>query len=247
VKTVAIIGLGTMGSAIARSLGGSYAVIGLDQGDDLGRAQAADIVIIAVKPQSFEELSQSLRPHVENQTVLSIMAGVGVGQVAERLGAKHVFRLMPNLGLAKAKSLTAVYQLDSSNRENNRQEIDKLLSLWGGVVWLQKEADFNAFTALAGSGPAYFFELTAQLQQAAEQLGFDEELARQIANSTLASAAAMLDGSGESAAEKARQVASQGGTTEAALNVFAKHDFAGIVLAAARAAANRSKELSGGH
>lgn len=237
-KKVAIIGMGTMGTAIAQTLERAYELIALDQDDNLSRARAADIVILAVKPQSFVELSRDLKQYVDSQTVLSIMAGVSCQQLSTQLGTQSIVRTMPNLALAKAKSLTGAYSFE----QQSPRLLDALLRLWGDIVWLEKEADFDAFTALAGSGPAYFFELACQLQRTAEELGFTTDVARQIANSTLVAAAAVIGD--QSAAEKVAQVASKGGTTEAALAVLAEHDFDRIINQAVLAAKARSQELS---
>jgi pyrroline-5-carboxylate reductase len=95
---------------------------------------------------------------------------------------------------------------------------------------------------VAGCGPAYFFELANQLQLAAEELGFSADLAQRIANATLGSAASALGD--EPAANKVRQVASQGGATEAALKVLEERQYGRIIDQAVQAAKARSEELS---
>lgn len=237
-KRVAIIGLGTMGSAIRESLKNDYQVAGFKKGDDLRQIKQCEAVIIAVKPQSFIALSNDLKQYIDDQIVLSIMAGITCKQIAERLNTRSIVRSMPNLGLSKTKSLTGAYSFDQAKP----RALDKLLKLWGNVLWLEKEADFDAFTALAGSGPAYFLEMANQLQQTARKLGFEEESAKYIANNTLISAAAVIDN--QTAAVKVKKVASKGGTTEAALAVLARRDFNLTINEAVLAAMARSKEIS---
>jgi pyrroline-5-carboxylate reductase len=237
-KKIAIIGLGTMGSAIKSSLEADYEITGIERGDDLTQVRQSDVIILAVKPQSFAALSQDLRQYVDGQIVLSIMAGISCREIAERLATKSVVRSMPNLGLMKAKSVTGAYAFDG----NNCCCLENLLRQWGSVVWLEKEADFDGFTALAGSGPAYFFELARQLQVAAEKLGFDSAVAQTIVNGTLVSAAATIDG--QLAADRVQQVASKDGATEAALAVLTEHTFGSMIDEAVLAAVKRSKELS---
>ncbi|HEY5442171.1 MAG TPA: pyrroline-5-carboxylate reductase dimerization domain-containing protein [Candidatus Saccharimonadales bacterium] len=239
-KTVAIIGFGTMGRAIAKTLDDSYKIIELDRGDDLSRINGADFVILAVKPQAFSELSEAIRPFLDQQLVISIMAGIQCRRIREGLGIRSLVRTMPNLGVATGSSVTGAYVFG----EADKAVVADLLEHWGRTIWLEKESDFDGFTAVAGCGPAYFFELTYQLQNASEKLGFKKELARQIANATLASAASAL--ANESAAEKVAQVASKGGATEAALKVLDEHQYGQIIDQAVQAARIRSQELSDG-
>jgi pyrroline-5-carboxylate reductase len=237
-KTVAIVGFGTMGRAINKALDGRYEVVGLDQGDDLSRVRQADLVILAVKPQAFSEVSEQLRAVLDNQTVISIMAGLRSQHISESLGITSLVRTMPNLGVAAGKSITGAYMLGAGSKA----AVTALLACWGSTIWLDDEDDFDGFTALAGCGPAYFFELANQLQIAAEKLGFSAPRAQQIANGTLASAASLLGD--DPAAEKVRQVASKGGATEAALQVLAEHHYGQIIAQAVQAAQARSVELS---
>ncbi len=241
-KTVAIIGFGTMGRAISKIISDKYKVVGLDQGDDLSRTQQADFIILAVKPQVFNELSEQLRPFIGEQIVISVMAGLQCGRISQMLGIRSLVRTMPNLGVARGKSVTAVHIFGYVPGKDSKAELSNLLELWGEIVWLDQENDFDGFTAIAGCGPAYFFELTNQLQIAAEKLGFQTDLAHKIANGTLASAASMLDN--DTASEKISQVASKGGATEAALRVLKEYNSGEIIYKAVQAAQARSKELS---
>ncbi len=237
-KTVVIVGFGTMGRAISRIISGKYKVVGLDQGDDLSQIQQADFIILAVKPQVFNELSEQLRPFISKQTVISVMAGIRGDRISSMLGINSLVRTMPNLGVAKGKSVTGAYIAG----QVNRAELSKLLGRWGEIIWLDREDDFDGFTAIAGCGPAYFFELTRLLQVEAERQGFKPDLARQIANGTLASAASMLDGG--SAAEKVSQVASKGGVTEAALKILKDQHLDQSLHLAILTGRAKSKELS---
>jgi pyrroline-5-carboxylate reductase len=237
-KKVTIIGMGVMGNAIASVLKDAYEITGIDQEDNLNRTVGADVVILAVKPQSFKDLSHDLRMYIVDQTILSIMAGISLADIVKSLGTERVVRSMPNLAVGKARSVTGAYSYDR-NRPHLLQE---LLRLWGEVIWLEEESEFDIFTALAGSGPAYFFEVARCLQAAAVKHGFGDEQAQHIVNATLGSAAALLDR--QSPAAMIARVASKGGTTEAALSVLAKHELSAVIEEAVEAAAARSKELS---
>lgn len=237
---VAIIGMGTMGSAIKKCLKDDYEVIGIDINEDLKLVQRVKVIILAVKPQAFDELSKNLKPLLNDQEIISIMAGVKLEQISQKLGAKNTTRTMPNLGVQNGKSLTAAYM----NGAKNKESINHLLKEWGDVIWIKSEQDFDLFTAIAGSGPAYFYELANQLQNIAIENGFDKDLARKIATSTLQSAAAAIDN--EDPTDKIQQVASKGGVTQAGLKVLSDNGFDKLIEETVKASEARSKELSNG-
>lgn len=114
----------------------------------------------------------------------------------------------------------------------------------GAVVWVSEESHIDVVTALSGSGPAYFFLLAETMMQAAARRGLDPEAARVLAVETLYGAGALAHSSGELARLR-DEVTSKGGTTEAALRVFAaENGLADLVQRAIDAAAQRSRELA---
>ncbi len=236
-STVAIIGLGKLGTAIHERLKSEYELIGIDKSADYSQVKNADVVIIAVKPQSFAELAGALKKYIGEQEVVSVMAGITTSRIAKDLGTGLVTRTMPSLALASGQSLTAAYSVSTNN-----SPAKELLNFWGETIWLQAEADFAAFTALAGSGPAYFLELVVQLQVQAERLGFDQNTAQKIANQTLQASVAIL-GDGL-ASDKLRAIASKAGVTEAGLAVLQKNHFGELIADTINAATKRSEELS---
>jgi pyrroline-5-carboxylate reductase len=102
----------------------------------------------------------------------------------------------------------------------------------------------DAVTAVSGSGPAYFFLLMELLESAARELGLPADTARQLSLETAYGAACMAHARIDDPATLREQVTSKGGTTAAALAVFAEADLAGIVRRAVMAAAHRSAELA---
>ncbi len=237
---IVIVGMGTMGPAIARRLQGAYEVTGITRQDSLEQVHAADAVILAVKPQTFikEKLYDQLWP-LGNKLVISVMAGLATRRLCRLLGTEHVVRTMPNLAVATGNSLTAWYTED---KQVDVDAVEGLLQAWGKSMRLTDEAQFNAFTALAGSGPAYFFELARIMEESARQYGFDTDQARLIAAQTFLGAASVVTPQ-TSFAEQVTKVASKGGTTEAALTVLADQGFGKTLHQAIGAACNRSQEL----
>jgi pyrroline-5-carboxylate reductase len=99
-------------------------------------------------------------------------------------------------------------------------------------------------TALSGSGPAYFFLLAEALEAAAVAQGLPQDTARALVAHTCLGAGRMLVEDGASAAELRQRVTSPGGTTAAALQVFAAGGFSALVADALGAAARRGAELA---
>ncbi len=228
---IAVIGNGTIGSAIAKLHAGAQA---FGRNDDLAQVTKFEIIVIAVKPQQFEQLANQLKEHVSGQMIISVMAGVKIKTIQDDLGTMSVVRTMPNLGIASSHSLTGIFPVPD--------ELRQITSEWGNVIELSSEEQFDSFTALAGSSPAYVFKLLACLQSEALTAGFTTDTSRLIAAGVLSSCAASLGDS--DAAQRVKEVTSRGGTTEVALKVFDAKQFNTIIQQAVAAATDRSKELS---
>jgi len=239
-KKLAIIGMGTMGSAIHERMGNNFNTVGVSRSrGNMDEVASADIALIAIKPQSFGELATELRPRIDQQLVISIMAGVSLRTLVASLGTEQVVRTMPNLALKTGQSLTAWHTHESIT---DSRDIETILGTWGTTMRLYDEEQFHAFTALAGSGPAYYYELARMLEQAAQDKGFSAEQARLIAMQTFIGAASVVACT-DSPAKLVQSIASKGGTTEAALNVFHIRKLDEIYRIAIDAACTRSQEL----
>ncbi|BAN33919.1 pyrroline-5-carboxylate reductase [Sulfuricella denitrificans skB26] len=113
----------------------------------------------------------------------------------------------------------------------------------GTTLWLEKEAQIDAVTAISGSGPAYVFLFIEALQEAAAELGFTPDQARTLSLETFLGAAKLASQSTEDAATLRARVTSKGGTTERAILVMENAGIRQIIGQAAQAASLRSREL----
>ena len=114
-------------------------------------------------------------------------------------------------------------------------------------MWVPTEAALDVVTALSGSGPAYFFLLAELMAEAAEGLGLEGAAARRLAAATLYGAGLLAHGGDADLRRLRTEVASRGGTTEAALVAFEDADLRAIVARALEAAALRGRELAASH
>ncbi|HVC12009.1 MAG TPA: pyrroline-5-carboxylate reductase dimerization domain-containing protein, partial [Burkholderiales bacterium] len=113
----------------------------------------------------------------------------------------------------------------------------------GETVWLEDERLMDPVTAVSGSGPAYVFWFIEQMAEAGTALGLAPQAARRLALATVLGAARLAAQSDEAPGVLRERVTSKGGTTEAALRVFADERLAERLRRAIEAASRRGAEL----
>lgn len=263
--SIALVGAGAMGGALVRGWieavrkGGGLTLTVVEPNfdpvlerelDAVGAilnppdAGPADVLVLAVKPQTFPGVVEALRKFVGPDTcVLSVMAGVTMDTLCRELGAQRVVRCVPNTPARIGRGVTA-YVMAPACTPDDRRMIEQLLEPLGTVEPIAAERLMDVVTAVSGSGPAYVFLLAEVLAAAAEQEGLDRDAAMRLASRTVAGAGALMLETGDSASTLRKQVTSPGGTTEAALDVLGAGDGLGPLLRrAVSAAAQRSRDL----
>ena len=211
--------------------------------DNAEALQRADIVILATKPQVFQELlpqiAEKLRPE---SLVISIAAGVSNSILEAALPrGTRVVRTMPNTPALVGAGATAI----SGGREATEEDLaiaERLFQSVGLTVRVP-EAQMDAVTGLSGSGPAYVFAMIEALRDAGAREGLEEEVALKLASQTVFGAAKLLREQQESPEVLRERVTSPGGTTRAGLDALDAAGFAEIMAGAVRAATRRSVEL----
>ena len=207
--------------------------------------EPVDVLVIAVKPQLFPKMAESLKPWIGPQTlVLSIMAGTRLKQLTERLGTGHVIRVMPNTPGAIGKGVSVMAKSDIVMAKQ-LEIAGKLLKPLGEIIGPVDEKHMSIVTGLSGSGPAYVFLMAEAMADAAMAEGLPADLAEQLAALTIEGAAALMVQSDEAPSALRKAVTSPGGTTQAALDILMDEGGMPILMRKAiRAAANRDRELS---
>jgi pyrroline-5-carboxylate reductase len=203
----------------------------------------ARTVLLAVKPQLWREAAAGVAPHLAPDAVLvSIAAGVRAADLAQAFGGRAVARVMPTTAAAIGQGTASLYAADPAARERARA----LFAPVGVVVDLADEELMHAATAVSGSAPGYLYAFVEALEAGGIAAGLTPEASAQLVRATLAGAAALMAQSGQSPVELRRQVASPGGTTQAALDVLlGEAGLVPLVRRAVLAAAKRSRELGG--
>ncbi|HXZ86211.1 MAG TPA: pyrroline-5-carboxylate reductase [Myxococcota bacterium] len=204
-------------------------------------AERAEVVVLAVKPQQLERAAHTL-PRDGGPLYLSIVAGATSAALRRLLGAgARIVRSMPNTPALVGAGISAVAS-DSGAEPADLERACAILRAVGEVVQVPESA-LDAVTGLSGSGPAYVFLFVEALTEAGVREGLSTEIARALALETVHGAARLARETGEHPALLRERVTSPGGTTSAGLAALEAGGFRAALLAAVRAATQRSREL----
>lgn len=228
-----------------KQLSAQYGVQPLE--DNAQLAEKADIVVLSVKPQNISEALAGIKTALRPGTlVISIAAGIKTANIASVLPDVPIVRAMPNTPALVGEGTAALFATASA--KPHLQNALDIFQAVGTAVVVEDEQLIDAVTATSGSGPAYFFLLMEEMIRAAARLGLDADTAKKLVLQTAKGAAVLATGAdfgSRSPAELREKVTSPGGTTEAALKVFAQGKFGELVERAMIAARDRAGELSG--
>lgn len=265
-KTIGFIGLGNMASAIIKGLRQSRAfaerkIVGFDL-DGQKREQAArdfnvtlaesvlstvkacEILVLAIKPQGFDELLPAIAPALkEKQLVISIAAGKTLAYLNDKLGSKQpILRVTPNINAKAGASMTAVCG-NASVSAAQLEEGSAIFDAVGSVVVLE-EGKMPAFSAIAGAGPAFAFTFIDALATAGVRAGLPREPAQQAASGMLFGSAKLVAEAGEHPRALVDQVTSPGGTTIEGTHALSRLGFEHAVQEAVKAVIDKEMLLT---
>ncbi|MBS0342317.1 MAG: pyrroline-5-carboxylate reductase [Proteobacteria bacterium] len=260
---VAFIGGGNMASAIIGGLierGMPPAAIRVVEPFDQARAQlkkqfgvdaseaandgltACETVVWAVKPQTFREAAAPVAAFTRNALHLSVAAGIRASSVQRWLGVERVARAMPNTPALVGKGMTGLFAGPAVDKAD-RERVESLLRPTGDLLWLEREEQLDAVTALSGSGPAYVFYFLEAMVKAGAQMGLSESQARHLAVGTFSGASALAASSGDTLETMRQRVTSKGGTTHAAITAMDEGGVQAAFIRAMEAARRRADEM----
>lgn len=205
----------------------------------------ADVAILAVKPQDLRAVISAMRDALEAKRplLISVAAGIRASDIERWAGGLPVVRCMPNRPALQGCGMTGLFATSGAS-ESHRAAAAEILSAVGATLWLEKEAQMDAVTAVSGSGPAYFFLLIEMMEDAGVALGLPREVSRKLAIETAYGSGLMAREASEPPAILRAQVTSKGGTTEAALKHLEAHEIRPLFKEAIEAASRRSAELA---
>ncbi|RUO60736.1 pyrroline-5-carboxylate reductase [Pseudidiomarina marina] len=210
-------------------------------------AEAADVIVLSVKPQLMADVCAALKKQVSNlseKLIVTIAAGIRIEKYRQYLGDDiRMIRVMPNTPSLVGKGMSGLVA-DDRVSEADKAFITEAFDGVGATLWVADEDQLDILGAVAGSGPAYFFEFMASLQKAATALGFDRDKARQMVQQTALGAAEMAIASELELEELRKQVTSKGGSTAKGIEVYQAADIDDISGQAVKAAVQRNQEMA---
>lgn len=204
--------------------------------------ERAAMVVWAVKPQYFGAAALPCAPHVEQALHLSVMAGIRSETIAQAVRTQRVVRAMPNTPALIGQGISGLFARAGVG-EDERRRVEQVLAPTGQLLWVEREQDLDAVTALSGSGPAYVFYFVEAMMQAAQQMGLSAAQGKQLALATFAGASALAAASDEPPETLRERVTSKGGTTHAALSSLEADGVKAAFIKAVQAAQRRAREL----
>ena len=263
--SVAVIGVGNMGSALVKGmiLRGKFTkeqimICDLDQEKvhalvaELGvkyarsareAVEKSNFLILAAKPQAFPKLLSEISNNINiNQTIMSIAAGVTTKSIEEKIGKPiPVIRVMPNLPALVGKGIS-VYCRGAYTSEKDTSRSKNVLMSVGKIIEVP-ETLLDPVTALSGTGPAYIFHTMEAMIQSGIEMGIDKEIALNLVLQTVLGSAELAIKSDRDITSLREDVTSKGGTTEAAISYLTQKNYFEIVINAILEAKRRSQEL----
>lgn len=205
--------------------------------------KSADLVILAVKPQDINSLFSQIVDYVDKEQVfLSIMAGVKMQTIMDKLNVDKVIRAMPNLPSQIGLGMTAFTCTEKVSRFE-QGAVQNLLATTGKTLHVDNEHMIDSVTAVSGSGPAYIFYFIDAMIKAAVKTGIKPAEATLLVVQTFKGSLNLFQQSSFSCQEWISKVASRGGTTEAAIKSFNSNNISDYIGEGILAALARAEEL----
>ncbi len=211
--------------------------------DNLKLVKLADVIIIAVKSQALTLLLRDISDSINSSSlVISIAAGIKISFMQRFFKTNvPIIRVMPNAACLVNEGISVLARGKFVSNEDVERTV-KIFGQFGETVEIN-EKFMDVVTAISGSGPGYIAYIINSLIQESVSQGLSKRVATKLVIKTLIGTGRLLEKTGMEPAELIKKVASKGGTTEAALNVFRKKKLGKIVREAIKSATLRSKEL----
>ena len=216
--------------------------------DEIDSLSSFDVIIIATKPNIYKDIFIDLKNRLDkgnDSLIISILAGITINKIEEIISPSPIIRSMPNIAASVGEGMTALY----GNRNVKKKHVnisDLIFESVGKKIWLDNELQMNSFTAISGSGPAYYFYLTECIQTIAIEEGFSKEASKIISRQLIVGAGKLSEFSDIDISQLRKNVTSKKGTTESALGVL-NDNKSGLLIKlrqAIKKAKKRSEEIS---
>ena len=200
-------------------------------------------LLIAIRPQGFEELGNKIKDKLEKDTlIISIAAGVSIAAMKDIFGEdKKYIRVMSNTPATIGEGMTAI----SPEKGLDSESTDFAFNLFESVgkVIVLDESKIASFTGFVGCMPAYLFMLIESASDAAVSHGFSRAEIYQLMSQVMLGSAKLVQESGKHPAELKDEVTSPGGSTIKGVLVLEKAGFRNAIIEAVHEGTRASEKL----
>jgi len=204
--------------------------------------EKSDIVFLAVKPQVISAVLEEIKDSIsDDKMIISIAAGIKIGNIESIIGNKKIIRVMPNTPCLVGEMAAGF----SPNAQLSDQDIDKAREILesSGKAFQLDEDLIDAVTGLSGSGPAFVARLIEAFTEAGKENNLPEDVAYALALKTFEGTAKLLSEKKLKPSELVDLVSSPNGTTVAGREILEDSDMNDIISKTITRATERSKEL----
>ena len=211
--------------------------------DNIEVTDNADILVLAVKPQYYEEVITQIKDHIRaDQIVISIAPGKTLAWLTEKFGkAIKLVRTMPNTPAMVGEGMTGVTPNDQLTEAEVKLVCD-ILSGFGKAEVISENL-MDTVVAVSGSSPAYVFMFIEAMADAAVEQGMPRAQAYQFAAQAVLGSAKMVLETGKHPGELKDMVCSPAGTTIKAVRALEKAGLRSAVIEAMDACADAAKGM----
>lgn len=259
---VAFIGVGNMGSALAKaackSLGADQVAVSnrtSAKAEELARrigcqvyfsnreaAQAAEYIFLCMKTKQVQAVVEELCPELKGKVLVSVAAGVTLSDLQSWVGENiPVLRIMPNTPCEIGKGLTALVG-GTTAKEKHFADIEMILAC-SGLVERMDEDMIDAYNAVAGCGPAFVYPYIEALADGGVLVGLPRVKAMRYAAQMVLGAAAMVLETEEHPGKLKDAVCSPGGLTIEGVAELERHGLRAAAIDAVVAAWEKGKRM----
>lgn len=229
-----------LGEEHARELSQRFSIAAC-AGGNREMAQAADVVVLAVKPATLPRVLQEIRDVLRHdQILISLAAAVPIALIEQLIEKRMpIYRAMPNIPVVVQEGATALASNGEGTPEQQRF-VESIFRAVGAVCFVEEEM-LHAVTALSGSGPAYVYMVIEALIEGGLKMGLSREIATRLTEQTVLGAAKLVRETGLHPAILKDQVITPGGTTISAIHELEKHGLRSMLISAIETATEVSR------
>ncbi|MCF0178033.1 MAG: NAD(P)-binding domain-containing protein, partial [Bacteroidales bacterium] len=192
--------------------------------DNAAAVADADMVIVAVKPWQFQQISEEVlsKKMKQNAMLVCLAAGISAENLSAWYGTRPIFKLIPNLAIEVGESMSFISRVSGSDEDQAT-----LCSLFDAVGKSEVVEDrlLGPATILASCGTAYALRYIRASVEGGIELGLRASLAQSAVAQTMKGAAMLLEARGTHPEQEIDRVTTPGGITIRGLNAMEEAGF----------------------